>query len=286
MSASLVPVVISREDLRRTIGCKDQALLQRLIEENREDFLEIDGFDCYFDDFQSEIEAEYDAYVRGDFRFKAEVVSRESMAIEEENSPDTQIDGILAAATAGNEAALTDRLSDFVGDLFGEAMLISDGEDDTPIREATTGAALVDLILDREQDPASGAKYAVALMTLSQHLGRCPDHDSWVGIDSRSFDLITRVCRVSTGTSDLSFWEALFGIPSPISLPESDDGLNVGLIPRQALGERLERFTKFPDGCENLDQDAKAWLEQAIAEVADWYQLAVQTDRDLMFFYG
>lgn len=290
MSFSIEPVVVKVSHLREIMGSDNRELLKTIITERREDFLNVDADDPHFDHFEPEIEAEYDAYERGDFSFKAQIIPQDSPNDQDSDDRDDTSDesdsvmaDLEAAMVAGDHEKLKASIEDILSGTTFELITDDDQTDDeeTPFRELTMGAALADLVLGRQRDPAYSGKYSIAFEELCMYVGHRPECDFWSGLRHDFFPRLTKALN-DTFYEGPTLYDLMFGNVCPIELPDQDG--SVGFVANENLQTGLGALRDVRAALPRVDPESRAWLQSALDELESWWLLAQAKDSDLLLF--
>jgi hypothetical protein len=298
MSYTLLPMVVDIPKLRALMGSKDTRLLQAVIEESRDQLIGIDELGEYFEEFEDEIQAEYNAFIAGDFSsvdLHATYPERPKQDdLEEEELTELRED--LSKIDISDPAAMLELMQKHVkltenilGDMNDDEGDDGDEEDDEEaIREVTTGAALVQMIMGGNQDGSQGYKYGYALLSLCDHIGEPQFNDTWCSIRYASLEAVDALL-VKLGVEPKTFTTSavLVGRGAPVTIPTADDFPFIGYLERTEIPPLLAKLDpkKVDAALANEDPDVEEWLRPAVDELRNWLETCVKTERDLVCFY-
>jgi hypothetical protein len=296
MSYTLTPVLVDLPKLRALMGSKDTALLQAVIKKDRSEMLNVDEIaDEFFDDFKKEIKAEYKAFAAGDFSgVDLKRVYPDPPPDEEDDDP--KLNALLEGVEKLDEDSPRDvnKFKSLLKDYFKDDGIEDEedeenGEDeDTAVRETTTGAALVHLIMGGNTDPAKGYKYGYALSHLCEYIGTVPEHEAWCSIRYASVEAVdVALKRAGIGPKTFAVEKHLQYRGAPVAIPAPDDFPAIGYLTRDEARKVLALMdpAKLDAAIRKAAEDYRDWLETAIAELRGWLEACSRTGRDLICFY-
>ncbi len=283
MSYSVTTYSLSLDKLQAVCGSGDTSLLQEIITNESERLLGVDSMGEYFEDFEEEIEKEYEAYRQGNFSYQHEIWEPiEEDDDEEEIISEEDRDKLLEALKSGDNATAASLVEqalgdDFFGDDDDEPY---DEEDYQPQRELTAGGALADLLLARPTDPSFGYKYGYALEALCAHLGKTHHPAAWSAINFRAIDAIKQVVPPMPSGENI---EGILHRGSPVSMPQSDDFPAMGYLKLAEIETLRPLVQQAIVACDGNKE--KEWEQEALAELQSWLDQATDAGDDLVFFY-
>ncbi|PQO40881.1 hypothetical protein [Blastopirellula marina] len=290
MSYSVTTFLVSLDKLRTVCGSGDTKLAQEIISQHEESLMGTDQMGEYFDDFEEEIEEEYEAYKKGDFSHKHAIVSSQGDTNDEEFDDVTEEEHaeFLEALKSGNEEKALEFMQKAMGGLFDEDDddEEEDGEEEELEeedlqRELTTGGALADLILGRPKDYAFGFKYGYALEAICDKLGKHLPGDAWCSINFRARNMIA---KLAPADFDKSLWiDGLLGRGAPVEMPTPSDFPGIGFLTWQEAEKLRPVAEQVYSACEDTpDTD---WELEALEVFLKWLDKAISKKEDLVFFY-
>ncbi len=288
MGYSVTTFLVSLDKLRNVCGSGDTKLAQEIISQHEESLLGTDEMGECFEDFEDEIQQEYEAYKKGDFSHKHVIVSSKEDKNDEEFDDVTEEEHaeFLEALKTGDQEKALEFMQKAMGGLFDD----DDEEDDDEEedleeeelqRELSTGGALADLILGRPKDYAFGFKYGYALEVICDQLGTHLPGDAWCSINFRARNLIA---KLAPADFEKSLWiDGLLGRGAPVDMPSPDDFPGIGYVIWQEAEKLRPVAEKVYSTCEDTpDTD---WELEALEEFLKWLDQAIGKKEDLVFFY-
>jgi hypothetical protein len=296
MSYSLTPIVVDLQKVNSLMGSKDVAVLQAVIKKYLKEMLNTDAMGDDFEEYESEIKAEYKKFVNGDFSgvdLNATYPEREDEEDEEDDEEAVQLRAEYERLKKKDPKAAEEFVLKYLEDAFKsgwdeEDEDEDDEDDDGEIeREVTSGTALAQLILGGNTDKSAGYKYGYALCNLCEYFGETPDHDSWCTIRYQSLEAIDALLK-KAGIKPSVFSAIGFLVErgSPVKMPKPDDFPGIGYLTRDEARKLLSPLdpAKIQKAI-RAEPDAQDWFQSAIDELREWLELCAKTNRDLICFY-
>lgn len=287
MGYNLIAHAVDLGRLESLLGSGDEKFLQNLIKEQRENLIAWDEGLEFFEDFEKEILAEYDAYVASDFSYNHPISKADDLDDEPDELSDEEA-AIVDSLATGNDAALVD----LIGGLFDGAVLNTDsrGAED-PIRELSMGCAICQLVLGRPLDPNMGDRYGWALECIVESISAPLEADCFESLRS-SFDwtreLVKSAKEKGVDSPLLSRKSLFLHRDCPIAIPDPESFPAISVLSAgesKQLMTSLERCGVKPlssDDAKTLDE----WGAAALATILEWTRIAAEHHRGIVTFYG
>jgi hypothetical protein len=275
VGTALKPLAVDLEELRKTIGSKDQDLLKRLTKKFRRRFAEVDevGDELEDDDCRGNPKADADLMDRAeDFYHKlnatAEARGISLLELLQQKLPKAlQRESDELASQLGRQAARSNKRR-------------THKQDSSP--RASAAEALRHLIMGEKQDRRVGFKYGCVVQCLCEHFGEMLEHERWDDLRRGStwFQKLDRAL-VAAGVSPrvFSIRRQLQQRGSPIQIPNYSDFPSIGYLKKSEITRALKALRK----ADLADVDKS--VRESVADIRGWLEWCVRSRRDLVCFY-